>query len=111
MHLAEFGQSPVERCNRIGRFEQVQTDRIPPLLVLRQRGVGPGVDRAGERLRISQRVRDAMRGQRVLEVPGVSDEGPAGAVGPPEETGVTGEAPKMRAAGTSDLLREPGREL
>ena len=40
--------------------------------------VGPLHDRARQQFRVSQRIRNAVRGEWILEIPGVADESPSG---------------------------------
>ena len=68
-------------------------------------------DRIGEKLGIAKRVRDAVGGQRILEVPGVADERPSATPALTEVTGAAGEAGQWPFAAGADCLRERGRRL
>jgi hypothetical protein len=108
---AHLLQVPREGRNLISSFKQVQARRVSLLLVCSESVLGSRVDRIREKLSISERVRNAVSGQRVLEISRVANQCPAGSMRLPKESEVSGEAVKVRLARNAQLIRKTGSDL
>ncbi len=95
----------------IGDLEQTARPLVAAALIVDQRRPRAFDDRVGEKLGISKRIRNAVGGQRILEIPGVADERPAATPALTEIPGAPGEAGQWPFAAGADRLRELGRRL
>ena len=103
---ADLLSGPVEGGDAPGHAEQAQRKLVAFGLVTAH-GIGPsGSGHAGQDLGVTQGVGDAVGGDRVLEVAGVTDQGPPGTRRLTEVTSQAGEDP--RRAGRAALI-EPFR--
>ncbi len=82
---------PVERRNVVGDLEQTPGEIVPRSLVIRKRGVRPAYGCARQQFRVAQGVRNAVRGEGILEVPRVSHECPAGTDAPLDKSAMAAE--------------------
>ena len=107
--VADLVISPGEGGHAPGHAEQAQRQLVAFGLVAAD-GVGTsGRDRAGQDLGVTQGVGDAMGGDRVLEVAGVTDQGPSRTRRVTELTGQAGE--HSRRAGRAEPFGQSGRGL
>src|SRR5262249_30772953 len=98
VQLGQLVESPGERGDLVGELEDLERQGVALLLV----GGEAGADEcAREAVGVAERVGDAVRGERILEVAGVADEGPARPVRPAQEPGAAGEGPGRAGAGAA----------
>src|SRR5262249_7403401 len=88
----QTGNIPCIRSNLVGNRKQSQGQAISDRLVLAKRGVRSAQHGSRKRLSVSQGVRDPVRGDRILEVPGITDERPSRSPRRPKKTRMTGKS-------------------
>ena len=78
MELPDLRQVPFEGCDGIGHFKVTDRQLVSSILIAGKRGLGAGGRRLREQFRVDQRIRNSVGRQRILEVPGIAHERPAG---------------------------------
>ena len=91
MSLGQFLERPVERADRVGRRKDRQRETVALFLEFPQRILAAGKDRGRGSFGIAQRIRNAVRRQRIAEEAGIADQHPAGAMRLPKPAGRTPE--------------------
>jgi hypothetical protein len=83
---------PAKRRDFVGDRKKRHREIVSNYLVFGERSVATAHHRSCEQLSIPQGIRDAVRRDRILEIPGVTHQGPSRAPRRPKDPVVTGES-------------------
>src|SRR5262249_42750076 len=80
-------ERPVDRADRVGRRKDRQRETVTLFLKFPERRLAAGKNRGRRSFSIAQRIRNAVRRQRIAEETGIADQHPAGTMRLPKSAG------------------------